>query len=156
MSEIEKIINKLKEELSKEQEKLSLDDIEMMNKPYSKKIMGKVVKTSPEEKIRKRFDFRDSTLVQYVLRENLKNSIEKVSADELSFIYAYKKHSLDNSIKVEKILSEYMFNRNINSVVEIPTVEKINGYMEKYAKFDFIEKDDFFNKFITELNRKYE
>lgn len=152
----DEIIKSLDESLINRKDTMSLDLIELMNKPYSHKYMGKVKNTSVEEKVRKRIDFMDSILVQHIVKENINHDIKKVSKDELSFIYAYKKDTLDDSVRLEKILSDYFFYRNINSVVETPTVEKINGYMEKYVKFGFIEKNDFYNKFSTELNRRYE
>ena len=152
----DEIIKSLDESLINRKDTISLDLIELTNKPYSKNFMGKVKNTSVEEKVRKRIDFMDSILVQRIVKENINHDIKKVSKDELSFIYAYKKDTLDDSVRLEKILSDYFFYRNINSVVETPTVEKINGYMEKYVKFGFIEKNDFYNKFSTELNRRYE
>lgn len=152
----DEIIKSLDESLINRKDTISLDLIELTNKPYSKNFMGKVKNTSVEEKVRKRIDFMDSILVQHIVKENINHDIKKVSKDELSFIYAYKKDTLDDSVRLEKILSDYFFYRNINSVVETPTVEKINGYMEKYVKFGFIEKNDFYNKFSTELNRRYE
>jgi hypothetical protein len=152
----DEIIKSLDESSLNRKDTMSLDIIELTNKPYSKNFMGKVKNTSVEEKVRKRIDFMDSILVQHIVKENINHDIKKVSKDELSFIYAYKKDTLDDSVRLEKILSDYFFYRNINSVVETPTVEKINGYMEKYVKFGFIEKNDFYNKFSTELNRRYE
>lgn len=152
----DEIIKSLDKSLINRKDTMSLDRIELMNKPYSHKYMGKVKNTSVEEKVRKRIDFMDSILVQRIVKENINHDIKKVSKDELSFIYAYKKDTLDDSVRLEKILSDYFFYRNINSVVETPTVEKINGYMEKYVKFGFIEKNEFYNKFSTELNRRYE
>lgn len=152
----DEIIKSLDESLINRKDTISLDEMELKNKPYSHKYMGKDKKMSIEEKVRKRIDFQDSSMVQCIVKENINHGITKVSKDELSFIYVYKKDTLDDSVKLEKILSDYFTYRNINSVVEIPTVEKINGYLEKYVKFGFIEKNDFYTKFVTELNRKYE
>ena len=152
----DEIIKSLDESLLNRKDTMSLDSIELMNKPYSHKYMGKVRKMRIEEKVRKRIDFQDSSMIQYIVKENINHGITKVSKDELSFIYVYKKDTLDDNVTLEKILSDYFYYRNINSVVETPTVEKINGYMDKYVKFGFIEKNDFYNKFSSELNRRFE
>lgn len=153
---MKRTFEEIREDLLNQKDTISLDEIELMNKPYSHKYMGKVKKMNIEEKVRKRIDFQDSSLIQHIVKENINHGITKVSKDELSFIYVYKKDTLDDNVTLEKILSDYFYYRNINSVVETPTVEKINKYMDKYVKFGFIEKNDFYNKFSTELNRRFE